>query len=94
MASTLVTGWSTSTILSSATSYAAYSTEAYEEPCQAVQLSTRDGAVCSCGKCKIGVDVLNIKDLPMGEIRQVITAAYKLAHGSDVKDISWKLVPT
>ena len=58
--------------------------------CQTVQLSTRDGVECDCGKFAIDAQSLQIKQMTLGEVRQIVASAYKLAHGGPLGTIQWK----
>ena len=57
--------------------------------CQTVELSTKTGAHCACGKFSMDAGVLTIKTLQMGEIRQIVASGFKLAHGVPLGSITW-----
>lgn len=59
--------------------------------CESVTLSSKDGVTCGCGKCAIGIDALPIKSVILGEVRQVVGSAFKLAHGWPLGEMKWSL---
>ena len=96
MASTSVVMLSLGSMFSyDSTSLAVYSTSMSTEGygvamCRTVKLSTATGAQCDCHKFSMDAETLQIKSLPMGEVRQIVASGYKLAHGQPLGSITWK----
>ena|SRR3990167_6604276 len=58
--------------------------------CRTVELSTKTGAQCACGKFSVDAASLKVKTMQLGEVRQIVASGYKLAHGSPLGSITWK----
>ena len=67
-----------------------FSTAWQPAQCQTVQLSTGEGAKCDCGKLAIDAKSLQVKQITLGEVRQIVASGYKLAHGEPLVTIQWK----
>ena len=62
----------------------------WQPKCKTVQLSTGEGAICDCGKLVMDATSLQIKQMTLGEVRQIVASGYKLAHGEPLVTIQWK----
>ena len=68
-----------------------FSSSAFSEfiSCKTVRLSTANGAQCDCGKLAMPAQTLAIKAHTLGEVRTIVAAGYKLAHGTPLLTITW-----
>ena len=78
--------WSSTTVMSAMGSTVAYP---IVQECHGVDLSTKTGATCPCGKLSISIAALPIKTLTLDEVRQVVASGFKLAHGITLQSIRW-----